>query len=323
MSKEFEKLMCAHEESDKYYIESIKEIKARVKEEFENADEFLEYLESDEKTAQAFFDYSGTKPYSFRIIPVRKSNELYVKKHTSTQRPYYHSHAFYELIFVQSGKGAYFSYPQGEKIAISKGDVCLCAPGSINALARAAKKDVVIKFVIPAELSKACFPLSDLIENGEIKIFSDVGDKAASFLVNALKESGKSSKYCTEQQKAWLTLFFASITQEKEAVKGDVVQKFEKYVQSSLRTADLSGFAKFAGYNTDYAARLFKQATGKTFCAALTDLRLKRAKKLLKESDITVEGVALAVGFANASGLYKQFSASFGITPAKYRRSAK
>lgn len=323
MSKEFEKLMCAHEERDRYYIDSTEEVKFRVREEFENADEFLAYLEGDEKAAQAFFDYSGTKPYPLKIIPVRKSNELYVKKHTSTQRPYYHSHAFYELIFVQSGKGAYFSYPEGEKIAISKGDVCLCAPGSVNALARAAKKDIVIKFVIPTEFSKCVFPLSDLIENGEIKIFSDIGDKTAGFLVNALEEYGKGSKYGAEQVKAWLTLFFAGIKQEKEAAKGDVVQKFEKYVQFSLRTANLSGFAKYAGYNSDYAARLFKQATGKTFCSVLTDLRLKHAKKLLKETDITVEGIALAVGFANASGLYKQFSASFGITPAKYRRSAR
>ena len=38
MSKEFDKLMSAHEESDRYYIDDINEVRARVKEEFENAD---------------------------------------------------------------------------------------------------------------------------------------------------------------------------------------------------------------------------------------------------------------------------------------------
>ena len=47
MSKEFDKLMSAHEESDRYYIDDINEVRARVKEEFENADKFLSYLQID------------------------------------------------------------------------------------------------------------------------------------------------------------------------------------------------------------------------------------------------------------------------------------
>ena len=86
MSKEFDKLMSAHEESDRYYIDDINEVRARVKEEFENADEFLSYIESDEKAAKAFFDYSGSKPYLFSVIPVRKSDRLYVKDNFRAER---------------------------------------------------------------------------------------------------------------------------------------------------------------------------------------------------------------------------------------------
>ena len=127
MSKEFDKLMSAHEESDRYYIDDINEVRARIKDEFDNADEFLSYIESDEKAAKAFFDYSGSKPYLFSVIPVRKSDRLYVKKHTATQRPYYHSHAFYEIIFVQNGKCGFFHYPSGERYAIDRGSACLVA----------------------------------------------------------------------------------------------------------------------------------------------------------------------------------------------------
>ena len=98
MSKEFNKLINAHEVDDKDYVHDVDAVRERIKEEFENADEFLSYLEKDEKAAKAFFDYSGSKPYLFSVIPVRKSDRLYVKKHTATQRPYYHSHAFYEII---------------------------------------------------------------------------------------------------------------------------------------------------------------------------------------------------------------------------------
>lgn len=224
MSKEFEKLMFFHEESDRDYIHDINEIKARIAEEFENADEFLTYLNADEKAAKAFFDYSGSKPYLFSVIPVRKSYRLYVKKHTATQRPYYHSHAFYEIIFVQNGKCGFFHYPSGERYAIDRGSVCLFAPGAVHALARAGERDVILKAVVPKEIFDGILLEDEKMGEGEIAVFENVGDRAQSYFLNFVAENGKDTPLSRVSERGWLALFLAELFREKEEKGGDIIE---------------------------------------------------------------------------------------------------
>lgn len=323
MSKEFEKLMCFHEESDKDYIHDINEIKARIAEEFENADEFLTYLKADEKAAKAFFDYSGTKPYLFDVIPVRKSDRLYVKKHTATQRPYYHTHLFYEIIFVAAGKCSYFVYPGGEKTTLEKGSVCLLAPGAVHAIGRAGKKDVVLKAVVQREIFEDIFKDVFAVSYGSIMNFDSIGDRAQAYFQNFTRENSQQEKFSRVMEKAWLTLFLAELFAVKKEKVGDIVEKFSCYIKGNLKTASLAGFAKSVGYNPDYLSRVIKRVTGKSFKESVTDVRLRTAKELLKTTDMSVESVSAETGYQNASGFYKQFTATFGITPAQYRESQR
>ena len=323
MSKEFDKLMSAHEESDRYYIDDINEVRARIKEEFDNADEFLSYIESDEKAAKAFFDYSGSKPYLFSVIPVRKSDRLYVKKHTATQRPYYHSHAFYEIIFVQNGKCGFFHYPSGERYAIDRGSVCLFAPGAVHALARAGERDVILKAVVPKEIFDGILLEDEKMGEGEISIFENVGDRAQSYFQNFVAENGKDTPLSRVSERGWLALFLTELYREKEEKGGDIIEKLDIYLGENLKNAQLSDFAAYVGYTPDYVSRVIKRVTGTSFKEAVETEKLAQAKVLLSTTDMPVERVAAECGYANASGLYKQFTATYGITPARYRASKK
>lgn len=323
MSKEFEKLMFFHEESDRDYIHDINEIKARIAEEFENADEFLTYLNADEKAAKAFFDYSGSKPYLFSVIPVRKSYRLYVKKHTATQRPYYHSHAFYEIIFVQNGKCGFFHYPSGERYAIDRGSVCLFAPGAVHALARAGERDVILKAVVPKEIFDGILLEDEKMGEGEIAVFENVGDRAQSYFLNFVAENGKDTPLSRVSERGWLALFLAELFREKEEKGGDIIEKLDIYLDNNLKNARLSDFAAYVGYAPDYVSRVIKRVTGTSFKEAVETEKLAYAKVLLCTTDMPVERVAAECGYANASGLYKQFTATYGITPAQYRESQR
>ena len=321
MSKEFDKLMSAHEECDRHYIESEEEVRMRIKDEFENAEEFVSYLEKDKKAATAFFDYSGVKPYAFSVIPVRKSDKLYVKKHTATQRPYYHSHEFYEIIFVPSGKCELYLYPDGDKIRIDKGNVCICAPKSVHALSRAGKKDVILKPVVPCNVFREVAGDLCVVENGVIKICENVNDKAYDYFLNFAMENGTDSSLANIAGKSWLILFIVELMKGKSGKGGDIVQKFDEYMKDNLKCATLTGFARFVGYNPDYVSRVLRRATGASYKENVTDIRLKKAKELLKNTDLSTDRVATETGYLNASGFYKQFTSTFGITPAQYRKS--
>ncbi len=50
------------------------------------------------------------------------------------------------------------------------------------------------------------------------------------------------------------------------------------------------------------------------------DYRLDMAKKLLKETELSVTEVGLQTGFSSSAYFGKVFREKTGITPAKYRR---
>lgn len=52
----------------------------------------------------------------------------------------------------------------------------------------------------------------------------------------------------------------------------------------------------------------------------LMDYRLDMAKKLLKETKLSVTEVGLQTGFSSSAYFGKVFREKTGITPAKYRR---
>lgn len=323
MSKEFEKLMNAHEADDRDYVNDREAVTDRIKEEFANADEFLAYLGRDVAAEKAFFDYSGNRPYPFGVVPVRKSVRLYVKKHTATQRPYYHSHSFYEIIFVQNGKCGFFHYPSGERYAIDRGSACVVAPGSVHALERAGKRDVILKAVVPTEIFDGIFLEGDKVRKGEIAVFENVGDKAHSYFQNFVAENGKDMPLSRISERGWLTLFLAELYREKDERGGDIVEKLDIYFEKNLKNARLCDFAAYVGYNPDYVSRVIKRYTGKSFREAVEIEKLAYAKVLLSTTDMSVERVAAECGYANSSGFYKQFTATYGITPARYRAAQK
>ena len=47
---------------------------------------------------------------------------------------------------------------------------------------------------------------------------------------------------------------------------------------------------------------------------------MERARKLLAGSDAAIAEIAEDLGYANASGLHKQFYAAYGMTPNTYRK---
>jgi two-component system response regulator YesN len=55
----------------------------------------------------------------------------------------------------------------------------------------------------------------------------------------------------------------------------------------------------------------------------LTQLRLEKAKELLKTEFLTVKEVMNRVGIADASYFARSFKSAYGITPAKYKEGSK
>lgn len=84
----------------------------------------------------------------------------------------------------------------------------------------------------------------------------------------------------------------------------------------------LETLAAQTGFSSYHFARLFRQTMGKSPHQFVLQLRLEKAQRLLKETDIPLAHVALESGFANQSHLTRHFKRCLGLTPRAYRQDS-
>ncbi len=113
-----------------------------------------------------------------------------------------------------------------------------------------------------------------------------------------------------------------------EKVAGDrsehgdlLVAKIRSYIEANYGSNELSltTIADHVGLNSSYLSTFYKKQAGHNVTEYITALRMKKAKQLLSETEMTVAGIALQVGFASDIGLIRVFKKTEGVTPGKYR----
>lgn len=73
---------------------------------------------------------------------------------------------------------------------------------------------------------------------------------------------------------------------------------------------------------TAFALR-FKSLVGTAPLAYLVDWRMRLAERALRESEVQVSALALALGYASESGLSNAFKRARGLSPLRYRTAAR
>jgi len=71
--------------------------------------------------------------------------------------------------------------------------------------------------------------------------------------------------------------------------------------------------------NADYISRRFRESTEKTINDYIRDVRIEKAKQLLKESDELIADIAEMVGFTSYRTFVRVFTDTVGVTPNKYK----
>ncbi|MDQ6420177.1 response regulator [Paenibacillus sp. LHD-117] len=101
-----------------------------------------------------------------------------------------------------------------------------------------------------------------------------------------------------------------------------VVQSVKHFIVTHLEQSDLSReeIAKHAFLNPDYLARVFKKETGIAIIDYLVQERVKKAKELLNQTDMSVGNIAMAVGYSHFSHFSKMFKKHTGLNPNEYRQ---
>ena len=161
------------------------------------------------------------------------------------------------------------------------------------------------------------FLLSSLFQN--LYDFPDREDREQSF--------NKKMLYCNtvEQLFSFLSencqkdLTEAMAWLDKEKMR-PIVQAKQYIREHYAEPIDLEEVSSHIGFSYSYFSTLFKIETGKTFLAYLTEIRIDEAKKLLRESRMTIEEISRTVGFNDYKRFSKAFKKATFISPKEYRK---
>jgi AraC-like DNA-binding protein len=102
-----------------------------------------------------------------------------------------------------------------------------------------------------------------------------------------------------------------------------LIEQAMTYLQSNYqRDISLDNCAEAIGTNPFFLSKSFKQVTGKNFIDYLTELRMEKAKELLRESELKINDVAGQVGYQH-SYFNRIFKKLEGMTPTRFRELSR
>ena len=95
------------------------------------------------------------------------------------------------------------------------------------------------------------------------------------------------------------------------------------YIQTNYQTVTLENMAEQFHLSEPYISKYIKDKSGKTFGEHVAHTRMKRAKTLLKNGNMTVENISYAVGYQNVEHFNRTFKKTFEMTPLQYRNLSR
>lgn len=112
----------------------------------------------------------------------------------------------------------------------------------------------------------------------------------------------------------------------EERLSGEVGTRIDasvRYIHTHIRhELSVQGLAEMAFLSPSRYRELFKCATGLSPMDYITELRLRRARELLAQGELSTEQVSVRCGYQDRTYFQRIFKKRMGCTPCEYRRSS-
>ncbi|MBQ1491526.1 MAG: helix-turn-helix domain-containing protein [Blautia sp.] len=114
----------------------------------------------------------------------------------------------------------------------------------------------------------------------------------------------------------------AAMLMQGEEGASYTIRKASDYIISHYGERDLSikVIGEYVGLSPTYLSSLFKKETGTTIGQFLMDVRIDRAKQLMKDPQKKLYEIAEQVGYEDVGYFTRVFKRACGVTPSEYRR---
>ena len=113
-----------------------------------------------------------------------------------------------------------------------------------------------------------------------------------------------------------LLLFRNAVLSKEEERRAAIAS----YVREEYRDGTLTDLAGRLALSPTYLSHLVADLFGDTLNRLLSKEKMRRAARLLSETDLSVERIYSAVGFDSSSYFHRAFRKIYGVKPLDYRR---
>lgn len=260
----------------------------------------------------------------------------YYKEQYSNHMIRLHWHSEIELLYGVSGELAVTVAE--EKYILKTGDILFINPEELHSYAPYSKEVQYHAAVFDPSLfqfKEAHFFERDFtspIANGELKfprLFNKEHPKydVIAPIVHKLFNEDIQSKALVF---ADLTLLFCTLLEysllereqdETSVKKSDDVKVCIQYMEENYgRKITLKELANLVHMTPNYFCNYFKKQTGLTPFTQLNSIRVRRASKMLRNTETSIAEIAEACGYENVSFFIRKFKEIRGCTPSVYRK---
>ncbi|MEG0509492.1 MAG: AraC family transcriptional regulator, partial [Eubacterium sp.] len=91
------------------------------------------------------------------------------------------------------------------------------------------------------------------------------------------------------------------------------------FIQENYLEVTLDDLSRQFYLSKPYLSKYIKEKSGMTFGDHVKKIRMKKAKAMLKTSNMTVDNVASSVGYQNVEHFNRLFKKEYQLTPIQFR----
>jgi AraC-like DNA-binding protein/quercetin dioxygenase-like cupin family protein len=102
-----------------------------------------------------------------------------------------------------------------------------------------------------------------------------------------------------------------------------VFESLSMMEEFSQKPFDLESFARAAAMSVSSYTKKFRDSTGLSPLDYFTGLRMEKVRRMLTETDLSLNEIAFECGFSDTSYMIKLFRVRHGLPPGKYRSIVK
>lgn len=135
--------------------------------------------------------------------------------------------------------------------------------------------------------------------------------------------------HSTEQMVQYMKELFTAAMKLRDSLSQDkysrLLEEAQKYVKQNYSSNEISlnMVASHVGISPSYFSTIFRQETGSTFTEYLTEIRMEKARELLRCTSKKTAEIAYDVGYKDAHYFSYIFKKTQGLTPKDYRGERK